>query len=105
MIWLKSLEIGGDEIAPRNLILDSLEPFTKLSELVELNMFSASIRDKNYRLILKLQKLKRLDANWKMKEEERAFIQKEHQSLKSGFFVAYDFKKNQFKQGIEWWLE
>jgi Leucine-rich repeat (LRR) protein len=105
MTWLKSLEIGGDSSAPRKLILESLEPFTELCELVELDMSCASIRDKNYRPILKLKKLKRLDAHWRMKIEEREFIQNEHPSLKSGFFVAYDFVKNEFKEGIEWWID
>jgi hypothetical protein len=40
-----------------------------------------------------------------MKNEEREFIQSKHPCLKSGFFVAYDFVRNQFKQGIEWWIE
>lgn len=105
MTWLKSLEIGGDTFAPKNLILKSLEPFAKLTELVELDMSSASIRDRNYRQILKLKKLKRLDAHWRMKNEEREFLQKEHPSLRSGFFVAYDFVKNEFKEGVEWWIE
>lgn len=105
MTWLKSLEIGGDTHAPRNLMLKSLEPFAELTELVELDMSSASIRDRNYSQILKLKKLKRLDAHWRMKNEEREFLQKEHPSLKSGFFVAYDFVKNEFKEGVEWWIE
>ncbi|MDP2175092.1 MAG: hypothetical protein Q8K70_04190 [Bacteroidota bacterium] len=103
--WLKKLELGGDSSAPRNLMLDSLDPFCELCELVELNMSSASIRNKDYRPILKLKKLKRLDALWSMKNEEREYIQNEHPSLKSGFFVAYDFDKNKFKEGIEWWIE
>ena len=105
MTWLKSLEIGGDTYAPRNLMLQSLEPFTKLKELVSLDMSCASIRDRNYRPILKLNKLKRLDAHWRMKNKEREDIQNEHPSLKSGFFVAFDFVKNEFKDGIEWWIE
>jgi Leucine-rich repeat (LRR) protein len=102
MTWLKSLEIGGDSFAPRKLMLESLEPFTELCELVELDMSYASIRDNNYRPVLKLKKLKRLDAHWRMKNEERELIQNEHPTLKSGFFIAYDFVKNKFKEGIEW---
>ncbi|MCL7765459.1 hypothetical protein MPF19_18735 [Polaribacter sp. Z014] len=105
MTWLKSLELGGDTFAPRNLMLQSLEPYNELKELVELDMSCASIRDRNYRQILKLKKLKRLDAHWRMKNKEREDIQNEHPSLKSGFFVAYDFVKNEFKDGIEWWIE
>jgi Leucine-rich repeat (LRR) protein len=102
MKWLKSLELGGDTFAPKNLMLSSLEPFTDLSELIELDMSSASIKDKNYRPILELKKLKRLDAHWRMKNQERELLQSEHPSLQSGFFVAYDFVKNEFKDGIEW---
>lgn len=105
MNWLKSLELGGDAFAPKKLMLQSLEPFTGLKELIELDMSCASIRDKNYQPILELKKLKRLDAHWQMKNQEREFLQKEHPSLKSGFFVAYDFVKNKFKNGVEWWIE
>ncbi|MDO6492884.1 MULTISPECIES: hypothetical protein [unclassified Cellulophaga] len=105
MKWLKSLELGGDTFAPKNLMLNSLKPFTDLSELIELDMSCASIRDKNYKPILKLKKLKRLDAHWRMKNQERELLQNEHPSLQSGFFVAYDFVKNEFKNGIEWWIE
>lgn len=105
MSWLKSLELGGDTFAPKNLMLQSLKPFTDLGELTELDMSCASIRDKNYMPILELKKLKRLDAHWRMKNQEREFLQNEHPSLKSGFFVAYDFVKNEFKEGIEWWIE
>lgn len=105
MKWLKSLELGGDTFAPKNLMLSSLEPFSGLKELIELDLSCASIRDKNYRPILELKKLKRLDAHWRMKNQEREFLQNEHSSLQSGFFVAYDFVKNEFKDGIEWWIE
>lgn len=105
MNWLKSLEIGGDTFAPKNLMLNSLEPFTGLNELIELDMSCASIRDKNYRPILKLSKLKRLDAHWRMKNKDRESLIDQHPSLKSGFFVAYDFVKNEFKEGVEWWIE
>lgn len=105
MTWLKALELGGDTFAPRNLMLQSLEPFTELKELIDLDMSCASIRDRNYRPILKLKKLKRLDAHWRMKNKEREYIQNEHPTLRSGFFVAYDFVKNEFKDGIEWWIE
>lgn len=102
---LKSLELGGDTFAPKNLMLNSLEPFTDLNELIELDMSCASIRDKNFRPILELKKLKRLDAHWRMKNQEREFLQNEHPSLQSGVFVAYDFVKNEFKKGVEWWIE
>ncbi|WP_107040387.1 leucine-rich repeat domain-containing protein [Brumimicrobium mesophilum] len=105
MKWLKSLELGGDSFAPKNLMLQSIEPFTGLDSLIELDLSYASIKDKNYRPILELKKLKRLDAHWRMKNQEREFIQNEHPSLQSGFFVAYDFVKNEFKDGIEWWKE
>lgn len=105
MKWLKSLELGGDTFAPKNLMLSSLEPFSDLKELIELDLSCASIRDKNYRPILELKKLKRLDAHWRMKNQEREFLQNEHPSLQSGFFIAYDFVKNEFKDGIEWWIE
>lgn len=105
MVGLKSLELGGDTFAPKNLMLESLESFTELSELVHLDLSSASIRDKDYRPLLNLKNLKRLDASWRMKKEEREFIQNNHPTLRSGFFMAYDFVKQEFKEGIEWWID
>jgi Leucine-rich repeat (LRR) protein len=102
---LKSLEIEGDAFAPKNVMLNSLEPFAELNDIVYLNLSSASIRDKNYRPLLNLKNLKRLDAGWRMKKEEREFIQNNHPTLRSGFFMAYDFEKNRFKEGIEWWID
>lgn len=105
MNWLKSLMLGGDSTAPKNLMLPSLYPFANLKDLLSLDMSSASVRDRNYRPILELKALKRLDAHWRMKREEREFLQREHPSLRSGFFMAYDFVKNEFKEGVEWWVE
>lgn len=102
---LKSLTLGGDSIAPRKLMLQSLEPFTGLSQLEVLDLFDTSIRDKQYHHLLKLKKLKRLDASWRMTSKDRDYIQEKHPALSSGFFVAYDFVKNDFKEGIEWWLD
>lgn len=105
MHWLKSLELGGDSFAPKNLMLESLAPFSKMSSLVDLEMSSASIRDKNYRPLLELNALRRLDAHWRMKKAEREFIQSNHPKLRSGFFMAWDFTKGEFKDGIEWWID
>lgn len=104
MASLRSLTLGGDYFAPRNLAISSLKPFTKLDQLEVLDLSSTSIKDRDYSPLLDLQKLKRLDASWRMKKEEREKIIKEHPSLQSGFFVAYDFIKNEFKDGIEWWI-
>jgi hypothetical protein len=104
MNWLKSLELGGDAHAPKKLMLNSLEPFTDLKELIELDLSCASVKDKNYRPVLELKNLKRLDAQWRMNNQEREFLQNEHPSLRSGIFVAYDFVKNEFKDGVEWWI-
>lgn len=105
MNWLRSLTLGGDEIAPRNLMLSSLKPFAGLDQLIELDFSYTSIRDKNYKPILELKKLKRLDAFWRMKNQDRESLLNEHPFLRSGFFIAYDFDKNEFKEGVEWWIE
>lgn len=103
MEQLIALSIEGDTFAPKNLILKSLKPFNNLNTLKHLDLSTTSIKDKSFAEILKMENLVRLDASWRMKNEIREKIKNEHKSLKSGFFMVYDFKKNEFYDGIEWW--
>lgn len=104
MDWLIGLSLEGDTFAPKNLPIGSLIPFTNLKKLQHLQLSTTSIKDKSYLELLKIKSLIRLDANWRMKKEIREKVIKEHPNLKSGFFVAYDFNKNELKAGIEWWV-
>lgn len=105
MEQLIALSIEGDTIAPRNLILPSLKPFSKLNNLKHLDLRTTSIRDKSFLEILKLENLVRLDAMWRMKKEIRNKIKENHKTLQSGFFMAYDFEKHKFYDGVEWWID
>lgn len=100
---LEALCLGGDTNAPRNLILDSLNPFIGLKNLKHLDLSDASIRDKSYEAILSLENLIRLDAKWRMPEKRRYSIKENHPNLSAGFFVDFDFVKNQFYEGKKWW--
>lgn len=105
MKQLVALAIEGDTFAPKKLILPSLKPYSKLLNLKHLDLSTTSIKDKSFLEILKLENLVRLDAMWKMKKEVRNKIKENHKSLKSGFFMVYDFEKNKFYDGIEWWID
>lgn len=102
---LIGLAIEGDTFAPKNLILESLKPFTRLKNLKHLNLETTSIKDKSFMELLKMESLIRLDASWHMKKEIRNKIKTEHKSLKSGFFMCYDFENNKFYDGVEWWIK
>ena len=65
-------------------------------------MSTSSIRDKSYHVILEMEKLERLDAHWRMKDKYRTELKEKHPNLKAGFFVDYDFVKNEFYEGKEW---
>ncbi len=99
---LTGLCIGGNFSAPKNLILESLMPFSSLNSLKHLDMSTASIRDKSYHVILKMDNLERLDAHWRMPDDKRTALKQNHPNLKAGFFVDYDFVKNEFYEGKEW---
>ena len=99
---LTGLCIGGDFSAPKNLMLDTLFPFNNLKELKHLDMSTASIRDKSYNVILEMEKLERLDAHWRMTDKKRTELKEKHPNLKAGFFVDYDFVKNEFYEGKKW---
>lgn len=102
---LIALGIEGDTFAPKNLIIDSLVPFTNLNNLKHLDLRTTSIKDKSFLELLKLKKLKRLDASWRMKKELRDKIKNDHELLESGFFIVYDFENNKFYDDIEWWID
>ena len=100
--WLTALSLEGDTFAPKNLRIPSLKPISNIKNLEHLQLDTTSVIDKSYEEILKLKKLVRLDARWRMKKSIRDKIKTEHKSLKSGFFMAYDFDNQKFHNGIEW---
>ncbi|WBU89759.1 hypothetical protein [Cellulophaga omnivescoria] len=99
---LTGLCIGGDFSAPKNLILHSLVPFKRLNQLKHLDMSTTSIRDKSYDVILEMKNLERLDAHWRMPDRKRTELKEKHPNLKAGFFVDYNFVKNEFYEGKKW---
>lgn len=102
---LIALSIEGNSIAPKNLILNSLKEISDLQNLKHLSLFHTSIKDKTYLEVSRLKQLVRLDATWKMKGEIRDNIKSKLPNLTSGFFMAWDFEKNEFYKDIEWWKE
>jgi len=100
---LIGLSIEGNTIAPKNLILNSLNGIDNLRNLKHLSLLHTSIKDKSFIEISKLNELLRLDASWKMKKEIREKIKSDLPNLTSGIFIAWDFEKNEFYDGIEWW--
>ncbi|MBA6315682.1 hypothetical protein [Cellulophaga baltica] len=102
LIQLNGLCIGGNFSGPKNLVIDSLIPFKNLKELQHLDMSTVTIRDKSYDVLLEMTSLERLDANWRMSDAKRTELKEKHQSLRAGFFVDYDFVKNEFFQDKSW---
>ncbi|AIY14673.1 hypothetical protein [Cellulophaga baltica] len=102
LIQLNGLCIGGNFSGPKNLVIDSLIPFKNLKELQHLDMSTVTIRDKSYDALLEMTSLERLDANWRMSDAKRTELKEKHQSLRAGFFVDYDFVKNEFFQDKSW---
>lgn len=102
MPWLIGLELCGDTFAPKYLRLNSLKPFISLKNLKHLDLSVASIIDKSFESILEMESLERLDLLAKMPTETRNKIKSNHKNLKAGFFMDYDFEKNEFYEGKNW---
>jgi len=102
MTSLLGLELSGDTFAPKNLMLKSLKPFTKLKNLKHLDLSSASIIDKSYECLLEMDSLERLDLLSRMPKATRDMIKSTHKSLKAGFFVDYDFENKKIYDGKNW---
>ncbi|MBL1411080.1 leucine-rich repeat domain-containing protein [Sphingobacterium faecale] len=98
---LIGLAINGDAIAPKNLRLKSLKPFSGLKKLEHLNLESTIVIDESYDTLLEMDSLKRFDITTTVKKPLRDRI-KEHPVLDSGFFVDYDFENNRFYDGKAW---
>lgn len=102
MTQLIGLELCGDTFAPRNLKINSLKPFETLKSLKHLDLSAASVVDKSYDSILKMKNLERFDLVVNVPKEMRDKIKTEHQNLKAGFFVDYDFENKKFYDGKQW---
>jgi Leucine-rich repeat (LRR) protein len=98
---LIGLAMQGDQIAPRNLRLKSLKPFTKLKVLRHLDLSSTTVVDESYDALLEMESLQRLDLTTVIKKPIREKI-KTHPTLTSGFFIDYDWDKKTFHEGKEW---
>jgi Leucine-rich repeat (LRR) protein len=102
MTNLVGLKLCGNTFAPRNLRLESLQPFETLKKLKHLDLSSASVIDKSYDSILKMPDLERFDLLVTVPKETRDKIKALHKNLKAGFFVDYDFENNRFYDGKQW---
>ena len=98
---LIGLAMQGDQIAPRNLRLNSLKPFAKLKMLQHLDLFSTIVIDESYETLLDMESLQRFDITTEIKKPLREKI-KTHHKLTSGFFVDYDWDKKTLSDGKEW---
>lgn len=99
---LVGLELCGDTFAPRNLRIASLKPFETLKKLKHLDLSSASVIDKSYDSILKMESLERFDLAITVEKNMREKIKAEHKNLKAGFFVDYDFDNKKLYDGKQW---
>ena len=99
---LKGLSLNGNWTAPKNLKINSLIPFEQLSDLEHLDLDHSIVVDKSFESILKMTKLKRFDYLGTIKKETRLKIKSNHQSLVAGFFMDYDYEKNEFYPGKIW---
>ncbi len=98
---LVGLAINGDVVAPKNLRLKSLKPFSGLKKLKHLNLQSTIVIDESYDTLLEMDSLKRFDITTTIKKPIRDRI-KEHPVLNSGFFMDYDFENKRFYEGKNW---
>lgn len=99
---LKGLSLNGNWTAPKNLKINSLIPFEELGNLEHLDLDHSIVVDKSFESILKMTKLKRFDYLGTIKKETRLKIKNNHQSLVAGFFMDYDYEKNEFYSGKIW---
>jgi len=98
---LKGLAIQGDQIAPRNLRLKSLKPFSKLKVLKHLDLTSTRVIDDSYDTLLDMESLQRLDLSTIIQKPMREKI-KTHPNLTSGSFMDYDWDRKKLYDGKEW---
>ncbi len=102
MVRLVGLRLCGDTFAPRNLRLNSLKPLTTLKNLKHLDLSKASVIDKSYECVLEMENLERFDLLVTISRETREKIKSNHKNLKAGFFMDYDFEKEEFYYGKQW---
>lgn len=102
MTQLIGLELCGNTFAPKYLRINSLKPFEKLKNLKHLDFSRASVIDRSYDSILKMESLERFDLVVTVPKEIRDKIKAGHRNLKAGFFVDYDFENKRFYEGQEW---
>lgn len=85
---LIGLSLNGDPYAPKNLRLNSLEPYKNLVKLKHLNLNSSSVIDKNsYKSLLLLKSLIRFDILVIVPKKIKKEILQFHKTLNSGSFM------------------
>ena len=101
MYQLVALGLQGDQTAPKNLRLKSLEPFAQLKALQHLDLSATTIIDKSYDVLLNLENLERFDSTANISKQIRDKI-KTHPKLKAGFYVDWDWDNKRFHSGKDW---
>ena len=99
---LNGLSLNGNWTAPKNLKINSLIPFEGLKNLEHLDLDYSIVVDKSFESILQMTSLKRFDYLATIKKETRNKIKKNHKTLVAGFFMDYDYEKNDFYEGKIW---
>lgn len=99
---LKGLSLNGNWTTPKNLKINSLIPFEGLENLQHLDLNYSIVVDKSFESILQMTSLKRFDYLATIKKETRNKIKNNHKALIAGFFIDYDYEKNDFYEGKIW---
>jgi len=99
---LKGLSLNGNWTSLRNLKINSLKPLEELENLSHLDLQHSTVADKSFESILKMTKLKRFDYLGTIKKETRIKVKNNHKSLIAGFFMDYDYEKDEFYEGRTW---
>lgn len=67
-----------------------------------LDLEFTTLIDKNYLKILEFPSLERFDVSVKIPKIQRQLIFEKNKTIKAGFFIDWDWDKNEMKNGIEW---
>lgn len=101
MHQIVALGLQGDQTAPKNLRINSLEPFKQLKVLRHLDLSATTVVDKSYDVLLEMESLERFDSTAKISKPIRDKI-KTHPRLKAGFFIDWDWDNKRFYADKDW---
>ena len=73
-----------------------------MEDLEHLDLNYSIVVDKSFESILRMTNLKRFDYLATIKKETRNKIKNNHKTLIAGFFMDYDYEKNDFYENKIW---